>query len=324
MSPWRSKTVIFNLTLVAIVFAILVFVELPNDSYLWREFHNFGHTPLFGLTAIALLGISRKLIGDDFPIIIQYLISSALAFGLGMGYELIQIPTAGDSDPTDLLRNGAGILGLMSLKLALDRPYWRRRKKSDWKIRSKCFLFGGAVLIISALPLMIWSAAYVERENDFPSLSRFDSFLGRKFIFLKDSQLDLTPPPPGWSEGPGHDVARLILQADAEYPGIELGDPVPDWREFSHLWFEVYSPADSQISLSISIEDDEHNREYLDRYTSRIMLSPGLNRIKIDLAVVEQAPAGRSTNMAAIARIRLFTFQPTAPVELYLSDLSLR
>lgn len=324
MSPWRSKTVIFNLALVAIIFAILTFVKLPSDSYLWREFHNFGHTPLFGLLAIALLGISRKLVGDDFPIILQYLISSALAFGLGMGWELIQIPTAGDSDPTDLIRNGAGILGLMSLWLALDRPYWRRRKKSGWKIRSKWFGFGTAVLIISALPLMIWTAAYVERENDFPSLSRFDSFLGRKFIHLKDSQLDLTPPPSGWSEGPGHDVARLLLQADAEYPGLELRDPVPDWREFSNLWFEIYSPADSQISLSISIEDEEHNLEYLDRYTSQIMLSPGLNRIEIDLAVVEQAPAGRSTNMAAIARIKLFAFQPATPIELYLSDLSLR
>ena len=324
MSLWRSRTVIFNLSVVAIVFVILTIVRLPSDSYLWIEFHNFGHTPLFGLVAIALLRISREILTDDFPILLQYLFSSALALGLGLIWELIQIPTAGDADLTDLARDGIGILGMMSLWLAMDGRYWRRRAKAQRRTREKWFLFGGAVMILSAVPLMIWAATYIERDNDFPTLSRFDSFLGRKLISLQDSQLNVIDSPSGWTENTGHKVAYLILRADAEYPGIEIRDPSPDWREFSYLVFEVYSPADSQISLSICIEDDEHNLEYNDRYTFRLKLSPGLNRIELDLADVETAPTGRSMDMGAIARIKLFTFRPVAPVELYLSDLSLR
>lgn len=324
MSPWRSRTVIFNLTLVAIVFAILTFVKLPDDSYLWVEFHNFGHTPLFGLVAISLLGISRKLLGDDFPIILQYLLSAALAFGLGLGWELIQIPTAGDADPIDLIRNGAGILGLLSLSLAMDRPYWRRRRQPHRKSRIKVFLFGGTILIISILPLIVWAAAYVERDNNFPTLCRFDSFLGRKFILLHDSQLELTEAPPGWPEKSGLSVARLILKAKAEYPELDITDPVPDWREYSYLVLNIYLPGDSQTSLSLAISDAQDNREYDDRFTARISLSPGLNRIEIKLTEVETSPLNRRMNMAEIARIKLFAHQLSAPMELYLDDLSLR
>ena len=42
------------------IFAMLFMqLQLPGDSMLWREFQNTGHTPQFGIIALATLFISR-------------------------------------------------------------------------------------------------------------------------------------------------------------------------------------------------------------------------------------------------------------------------
>jgi hypothetical protein len=53
------------LTIVIIGAILLIFtLKLPHDTYLWRETQNLGHTPLFGIVAISILGILTAVRGE--------------------------------------------------------------------------------------------------------------------------------------------------------------------------------------------------------------------------------------------------------------------
>ena len=109
----------------------------------------------------------------------------------------------------------------------------------------------------------------------------------------------------------------------AEYPGISIIEPVPDWKAYESLFVAIYSKYDHIIRLTIRIHDAVHNQSHSDRYNLSLVVEPGINKYKIRLKDVEQAPANREMDMTGIAGLVLFASKLDKPVTLGISSIRL-
>ena len=148
----------------------------------------------------------------------------------------------------------------------------------------------------------------------------FSSNLEKMFIQSSHADIEYTEPPVEWS---GHDsqVAKVTF-FPAKYPGLGLRGPYPDWRGYKMLTLDVFSPAESSISLYLMIKDSS-KAIYSDRYNHELKIHPGYNEIRIPMAEIENAPANRRLDLSSIHVIHLFIIEPQQPMILYIDDLSL-
>ena len=68
----------------AAVFEIIEKVAIPGHTYFWREIHNLGHTPLFGVVAVVILQLSKlffDLPEERYPR--HYIVAFIIASGMG-------------------------------------------------------------------------------------------------------------------------------------------------------------------------------------------------------------------------------------------------
>jgi hypothetical protein len=107
---------------VAGIFLIIFLLHLPDDTHLWREIHNSGHTPLFGILSLLLLA----LFNISFPAsknrsLKIYLSSFISAVVLGGAVEIIQFWVPGEPDLCDLLRDIAGSISFLGFYSLVDK-----------------------------------------------------------------------------------------------------------------------------------------------------------------------------------------------------------
>jgi hypothetical protein len=307
------------------VFVILNTVSLPTDTHLWAEIHNFGHTPLFGGLALVLLGLSVLLLHDQIPTrVVHYLFAFAVAFTLGLISEITQIVGPRDADLWDQVRNTAGIVGFLGIRLAADRkvPF-----DSRWWGRSRAALvrwIAILILVASVMPSILWADAYMHRKRHFPTLCAFEYYQERMFIRPHQTEVDIDFPPGNWYSNTSGNAARVTFLTEATYPGFVLSDPFPDWSGFDLLAFEVYSEIDTAIHIYMTIEDDHHNRQYEDRFNRSLTIRPGINQIEIPLREVRAAPKSRPMDMKAIASVNIFGYEPKTAFSLWFDDFRLK
>ncbi|OEY67873.1 hypothetical protein BG841_01995 [Marinobacter sp. X15-166B] len=120
----------------------------------------------------------------------------------------------------------------------------------------------------------------------------------------------------------------LRVELDTErYSGASLDNLASDWRDYRHLVLILYNPDQDPLAMTLRINDRAHDRgnnAYEDRFHTRLVVAPGLNRFAVPLTDVQQAPAGRAMAMDAIRRLLLFTSRQPAPRTVYLLDLRLQ
>ena len=323
----RKKGIYVALLSLAViaVFVILDTVSLPTSTFLWAEFHNFGHTPLFGGLALALLGLSILLLSRHLPNrLAHYALAFVIAFMLGVISEATQILGPRDADLWDQVRNTAGIVSFLGLWLVHDK---RTIESIPWMSRGRLTLIRWAaigILAVSVLPTILWADAYIHRYRHFPTLCSFEYYQERMFIRPHQSDVKIVLPPEGWNANRTGNAARVTFRPGAVFPGFILSDPYPDWTGYDYLTFDVYSENESTVSIYMTIEDDRHNREYGDRFNKALRIEPGANHIGIPLSDIRRAPADREMDMRAVASINIFGHQPKAPFSLYFDNFELQ
>ncbi len=318
----KSTRVVLYLAGAVAALAFLHLVKLPGDTYFWREVTDFGHTPLFGLISIILLGLFSTVRKDsDRNLGGMYFSAFVATVIIGAAAELFQIVGPRDADVWDLIRDIAGAAGFLSLFTLIDR---RVRKGSGILAihRRKIAVFGAIVLIIATIPTVIWGAAYFQRNALYPRILVYDSALFGKFLETKNASLEAVPPPPEFDDAVGNSVGKLTFYP-GEYCGVELTEPFPNWLHDHNLVFSVYVPRDTSFTLAVRIDDHHHNMEFEDRYTGAFLVNQGVNRITIPVGEIHRAPEDRLTDLEQIAFLMIFVYKPFEPLDIYIDELRL-
>jgi hypothetical protein len=321
--PKRQRTLALATAIALTIVVASTFGQLPGDSLLWRELQNTGHTVLFGALALAVLYILRERlpVARSRPLS-AYLIAVMASLVTGIGVEFAQLLTHRDPSFPDVLRDLAGILAALGFYAAIDPrlvPVWRRQRAG---LRTGAVVITGCLFLASLAPLGQLGIACLQRDAAFPVIIDFRAAWSGPFLQLTHATLTTVPAPQQWASASGQRVARLVLQP-AQYPGISVIEPSPDWSAFTYLDFTLYSDESRPFDLVLRIHDRLHNQDYSDRFNHALRIRPGKNVFRIPLATIREAPADRHLDLRQIAGIMLFAVDIDVPLAFYLDTLRL-
>ncbi|MBW9273091.1 MAG: hypothetical protein K1563_05330, partial [Candidatus Thiodiazotropha sp. (ex. Lucinisca nassula)] len=151
--------------------------------------------------------------------------------------------------------------------------------------------------------------AYQVRADQFPRLIDPDDYLSRALIEGSEGgavrHVDL---PEDWSLPADLDIDSCVYVTlqEGRWPGMDMREPEPDWRGYERLELLIYSDQSEDLPLTLRIHDQSHNRRLEDRYNLSLVIRPGYNRFSLPLHEVEDAPSGRTMDMAAISDVMIF------------------
>jgi hypothetical protein len=109
----------------------------------------------------------------------------------------------------------------------------------------------------------------------------------------------------------------------ASYPGLKPDLKQHDWSKYTSFRFDIYNPAEREISISLRIDDKKDSNDYADRYNERLTLKPGMNQITIQLDSLTTSGTGRKLNLESIYRFLFFAVSPTQKITLYIDNIRL-
>ena len=196
------------------------------------------------------------------------------------------------------------------------------RRAHGFPLRVALFLSAAALLAVAFQRVATVSLAYLHRDAIFPRLCEFDDRWQSTFVGVHDAVLTQGEPSAGWGRDLSTSVPRLTF-LPAQYPGISIQEPHPDWTGYDRLAFEVYSEEPAPVELVLRIDDARHNNDYADRFNRALIIQPGPNRISISLDDVQRAPRTRPMDMTRIRGLTLFAVDPPRPFSVYLDGLRL-
>jgi hypothetical protein len=301
------------LALAAVAVAVVIAVFTPDHgSHLRsvRHFHNFLHVPGLGLVAVLLLAAFPARAGVASGRRARLLLAVfGATVAVGVLVELLQALAGRGASAEDIVRDAAGAAAVV-LVVASSGPAVRTGAR--W------FLRGVAVLLVAAFALPMIAALLEERRarGQFPVLADF----GRAVELERFEWIHSTP---DWSDpGAGRRGVRVTLWPE-RYPGFALEYFPRDWRGYRHFVFTATNPSAEPLPVTLRVEDMRHNQRYSDRFNARYVLAPGRNEIRVPLAAVELAPAGRAMDLSRIHRVIIFSANLRAPRELIVESLRL-
>lgn len=318
----NANKIIILVILAAGLFMTPFWLHLPSDTYMWREIHNSGHTPLFGFMALIGLALSRQILKNrliyEFG---HYAVAGILALTAGLVVELIQIYLPGDADIGDFMRDVGGVISFLGLYALIDK----RLKTSGelFRIRWKIVVAVVTILALagSATPILRLIRAYHVRAGIFPAIISFESNWPDKFVKTNRADLDKSEPPSDWLEAPPW-VGELELFA-GPYPGFSIDETFPNWDGFDSLCFTVFSDLDTSLTMTVRVDDKAHNHSFDDRYNGNLRIDKGVNKISIPLEEIFRAPAGRKMDSSNIRAIYVFAGKNPRKLKLWIGDMYL-
>ena len=125
----RALVVLACAAAVAALLWALGHLQHSSECRLWRAATNFGHVPLFGLIALALLGFSLSAFGERWGRGRHLFLALAGSVVVAGASEVLQVYTARTVEAQDYLRNLAGGGSALALWASLDR---RLRNGKPW------------------------------------------------------------------------------------------------------------------------------------------------------------------------------------------------
>jgi VanZ family protein len=309
--PWRFG-------LVAALLLFLFFGDAPASSRFWNAFLDAGHTALFGVIALVVYyWVASRRRGAS--ALSNGLAAFAITVILGALTEVLQTFQArGDPSVTDLLRDAAGAGAFLLIAWVVST--WRKH----WTSARLAAVVVAVVLLASAgWTLMRTTACYAARDNAYPTLFNLDgSWWESEFLDLGQNRLT-----PGVRTMPGGErqdvrLSRLDL-APGRYSGITFDEPYPDWRGRDALALTIVSDLDQALPMAIRVHDASHDQRLRDRFNRSFNIVPGVNRLRIPLEDIRNAPDRRKMDMARIRGVILFAFDLKKPASLFVGPLRL-
>ena len=120
------------------------------------------------------------------------------------------------------------------------------------------------------------------------------------------------------------EFSMQVKMGTGRYPGLMCRWPPLDWSEQTTLEFDVWNDSDEETLIVVRVDDFIHNNEHSDRFNRELIVKPGSNTVRIELADIENAPVGRSMDMTAIAKMQVFTVRPDRPKVFYFDRFELK
>ena len=279
---------------------LLHLLDLGLPTYLSRGFVNAMHTPAFGVLAIGLLLVFRQ----QHETRKAFWLAAITAAGVGVLAELLQLISPRDADLLDLGRDLVGIaagLGAAAMLLHAARIRDSSGKKFLWR------LLAIVPVAIAVLPAAWIMYASVARSISMPRLLGFEQHWERQ-IYSTPAQTPLTlaAAPDNWPQT-GR-VGRLLLDLSA---GVALTlQPHRNWNGYTTFSF-LAGAADSRTHrMYLRVHDSQHNNQFDDRFNYSFIVTPLPQRYRIPMADIRDAPATRQLDIASIAEVMLFIYEP--------------
>jgi hypothetical protein len=104
---------------------------------------------------------------------------------------------------------------------------------------------------------------------------------------------------------------------------VDFDEPYPDWRGRDALVWTIVSDLDRPLLMAIRVHDAAHDQRFRDRFNRKFTVAPGVNRLRIPLDDIRNAPDRRKMDMRRIRAVILFVFDLKRPASLFLGPLRL-
>lgn len=296
----------------AVALAVLLFVGGPGATAprslgcAW----DLGHVLAFGVWSGLLLS-TALLARATF----LHQCAAILAFCLiaGAATEGVQSLTGGDAAIGDVLRDVLG--GVLALVWAA--PAWASRPRS---MRGAARGTSVVLLLVALWPLAAATSDEWLARTAFPVLADFETpfELGR---WEGDAQIAIDR-----SQAAHGRAALRVELGTSTYSGLALIHFPRNWTGYRYLCLEVLNPSTEELDLLRRLHDGEHDRRgptFTDRYNTMFRLRPGWNALRIDLADVARAPAGRMMDMQDIRALILFSMELPAARTIFIDYVRL-
>lgn len=269
-----------------------VFVPRPGDTGLWlHTLFEWLHVPVFGLISLALLALTPK----DQPRSYRFAWAFVGALFLGVLTEAIQIPIKRDASLEDVIADGLGAAGFLSLA-----HFWSQKGYS-----TILFATGGlALLAWSAVPLISVSLAINHRNTQFPVIFSGDIAAERAFVTGHNVQMETY-----WNRSLAKPYTRTTFIKQRR-PGIEIRGLVADWSNYSTLTIDMEVEGSESLSFTVRVHDKAHRRgdqSHSDRFNRKYTVAPGHHVLNIPLEEIAAAPGQRSMDMTKIEALVIFS-----------------
>lgn len=289
--------------------AFLHFVELSSDARIVREVQNAGHAILFGVIALLALAALR---GGG---IRTYAAALLVTLALGGLSEWLQstIPTR-DASLGDWLRDAGGAVAFLCVA-----AIWRRDVRSRRAVGVLSVIGAACLLAVAAPVVLVWQD-YRGRDAAFPQLCCVGGTWEKTFFRSNVTEFLQVPAP---KNPAGEGFLKVNIPA-GKWPGFRIREVYPDWSGYELLAFDIYAEVPAPTVLVLRVDDRTHDgSDYHDRFNLDLTIESGLNRIRVPIREILNAPAGRQMDASQMDKIFLFAKRPQQPFTLWFNGFSL-
>jgi hypothetical protein len=329
----RAAPTALFLGIAAGLMAFVLLVNTPDRSMLWSAVLDAGHTPLFGLFALMILRAASAregpTVGQTGSLRIRnYVLALGVTVGFGALTEVLQGLGSRHAELWDFIRDVLGGSAVLLLTCGFDRragphpAHGRSSRAQERSLRVILVFVPTVLLAVAFLRVTTVAVAYLRREAIFPRICEFDDQWQATLVGVHDAVLTRGEPAAGWGRDASDGATRLTF-LPAQYPGMSILEPHPDWTGYKRLVFDVYSEEPAPVGLVLRINDARHNNAYGDRFNRTLVIQPGSNRISVALDDVLRAPRTRPMEMTHIRGLTLFAVDPPIPFSIYLDGFRL-
>jgi hypothetical protein len=107
------------------------------------------------------------------------------------------------------------------------------------------------------------------------------------------------------------------------YPGLAPMISDNDWQMYKALCFDVYNPEQTELRITVRIDDQKDYPEYKDRYNKSFGLKIGMNRLGIPLDTLVTSGTKRQLDLKHIYRFLFFMVDPKEKHTIYVDNVRL-
>lgn len=172
------------------------------------------------------------------------------------------------------------------------------------------------ILITGCICLLVICCGTVPKERvlfDFESDSELDRFHWRCHTLFSLSDQHVTN---------GERSLRLELYP-SDYPGLAPMVDRNDWRGYKTLCFDIYNTEETELQLTVRIDDRKDYPDYRDRYNENFSIQPGMNHMRIPFDSLLTSGTSRKLELGKIHRVLMFMVNPEKKVVLFVDYIRL-
>ena len=253
--------------------AIVLFGRIPSHNRWASDLSNAAHGPAFALVTLVVFALLRRSSQQKFSIVGEYSLAILITILLGALIELLQHFTGRDAALVDLGTDALGALAVAGVFLVFDS----RVRESPTLVAPRRIGFVVAVVacILMLAPLVTTATAYLKRYLSFPTLADFSLPLSTSFLHAGVSATVERAELP--RELQSDERASIGVRAHlTEKTGwvVVLSEPVPDWRGYTHLNFDIANSTDEPLVLRLRVFDQFYGRGRHSGYRGSFEIAP--------------------------------------------------